>query len=240
MLEKSIIIAAHPDDEILWFSSIFNKVDRIIVCYLAIESKPDWTTARTEALSKYPKENIISLSIDESGFNGANWSKPIITPYGLGASKKSMLRNRTFQKKYIESYRKLKNELKNRLAGFSNVFTHNPWGEYGNADHVQVYRVVKELQQSMKFDIWFSNYTAPLSNSLMLSCLSSFNTEQVSLKTDKPLLEKIKEHYIKYKCWSWFDDWEGFDDETFFKDEHTEVEPVNGARALPLNLIKLT
>ena len=33
-LERSVPIVAHPDDEVLWFGSILEQVDRIIICYV--------------------------------------------------------------------------------------------------------------------------------------------------------------------------------------------------------------
>ena len=33
MLKKKILIVAHPDDEVLFFSSILKDVDKVIVCF---------------------------------------------------------------------------------------------------------------------------------------------------------------------------------------------------------------
>jgi hypothetical protein len=240
MLENSIIIAAHPDDEILWFSSILDKVDAVVLSYLAIESKPQHTIGRKKCLSEHPIKNLSCLGIDESEFKSANWRNPLPSSYGLETSKRNIFRNRSFLKRYIKNYHKLKEELESKLAGFSNVFTHNPWGEYGNAEHIQVYRVVKELQQGMKFDLWFSNYCGPVSIKLMSKHISTLNIEYVTLKTDKALLQKIKSLYIKHGCWTWYDDWAGFDAEAFIKDTPQEAKPKAGADALSLNYIKVT
>ncbi len=53
-------------------------------------------------------------------------------------------------KDYKENYYKLKNHLKKKLMGYVNIFTHNPWGEYGSEEHIQVYKVVKELQEEIR------------------------------------------------------------------------------------------
>ena len=58
MLDKSIIVSAHPDDEILWFSSIAEKVDKIVFCFSDCDSHPDWSTGREKSLSEYPIKNI--------------------------------------------------------------------------------------------------------------------------------------------------------------------------------------
>lgn len=240
MLENSIIIVAHPDDEVLWFSSILGKVDAVVISYLAIESKPQHTIGRKKCLSAHPLKNLSCLGIDESEFKSANWRNPVPTKYGMETSKRNILRNRSFLKRYMENYHELKEKLQSKLAGFRNVFTHNPWGEYGNAEHIQVYRVVKELQQSMEFDLWFSNYCGPTSIKLMSKLLSPLNIEYVTLKTDKMLFNEIKCLYLKQGCWTWFDNWEGFDTEAFIKDKPQEAQLKDGADALPLNFIKTT
>ena len=33
-LEQAVLVVAHPDDEILWFSGIFSFVGMVLVCYL--------------------------------------------------------------------------------------------------------------------------------------------------------------------------------------------------------------
>jgi len=33
MLSSAILVVAHPDDEILWFSSVVDKVDEILFCF---------------------------------------------------------------------------------------------------------------------------------------------------------------------------------------------------------------
>lgn len=164
-MNKSILVAAHPDDEALWFSSILDKVDEVIICFLECDSKPHWGIGRKKSLSEYPMKNISCLGIDESGaFNGANWRNSVITTYGIEISNKDIS-----DEKYIENYNKLKEGLENKLTDCRNVFTHNPWGEYGSEDHIQVYMVVKQLQESMNFDLWFSNYCSNKSFNLMLS-----------------------------------------------------------------------
>jgi LmbE family N-acetylglucosaminyl deacetylase len=41
--EKSIVVSAHPDDEILGFSSIVDRVDEVVLCYLNCPSKLSWS-----------------------------------------------------------------------------------------------------------------------------------------------------------------------------------------------------
>jgi len=235
VLEKSIIIAAHPDDEILWFSSIFNMVDEIIFCYSDVKSNPQWTTGRKQSLSEYPMKNFSCLGLNESEvFSDENFHNPLITKYGLNISKKNISTI-----KYIVNYYKLKNVLKIKIAGYQNVFTHNPWGEYGNEEHIQIYRVIKGLQEKKNFNIWFSNYCSNKSFLLMMRYISEFDSEYVTLKTNKKLSYNIRDLYKKNGCWTWYDDWKWFDEESFIKDETCQENIKKYGHVFPLNLIKV-
>jgi len=170
ILKDSIIIAAHPDDEILWFSSILNKVGRIIICFLECEPNAQLTIGRKRTLSEYPMKNISCLEIAESMvFDDINFRNPLITKYGIEISNDNIAK-----KRYINNYYNLRKMLRNKLKDYQNVFTHNPWGEYGHEEHIQVYRVVKELQKEMKFNLWFSNYCSNKSIDLMLRHILGF------------------------------------------------------------------
>lgn len=126
ILEKSIIIAAHPDDEVLWFSSILDNVNEVVVCYLGSESNPWWGVGRRKSLAEYPIKNISSLNIDQSDvFDAADWQNPVITDYGLEIANNNFPNRK---EKYIKNCDELKQRLEKQLDGYRNVFTHNPWG----------------------------------------------------------------------------------------------------------------
>jgi hypothetical protein len=235
IFEKSAIVCAHPDDEVLWFSSILDKVDKVIICFLGIRSEPNYCTYRQKTLSEYPLKNVFCLGIEEAEtFYGVDWEKPVITKYGLEISDKKYP-----DRKYRENYATLKNLLEVELKGCLNVFTHNPWGEYGSDEHVQLYRAVTDLQKSLNYHIWFSNYTSNKSYKLMLQSIDSFNFDYITLLTNKVLSGNIKKIYQKNNCWTWYDDWEWFDNESFLRDRMFQEEVKKNSRTLPLNFIKV-
>ncbi len=235
MFEKSILIVAHPDDEALWFSSILNQVDEVILCFLDIGSQPEWTKGRQKSISAHPISNITCLGIKESEvFDGADWQQPVVTKYGIEISKRECS-----DKTYKNNYEELKQQLENKLAGYQNIFTHNPWGEYGHEEHVQVYRVLKELQNNMQYNLWFSNYCSNKSFNLMLAYVSGFNSEYVTLNTDKILGSRLKNLYKKNNCWTWYDNYEWFNNESFMLAQEFQNEVSAYGHIFPLNLIKM-
>jgi len=243
MLEYSIIVAAHPDDEILWFSSIIEKVDIIVICFLKHKSNPGWSLGREKSLSQYPLKNMSYLGLDASEtFNGADWQNPVINSIGLEITNKSIS-----TEKYNSNFFKLIKALKQKLSGCKNVITHNPWGEYGHEDHVQVYRAVKSLQAQMHFNLWFSNYCSNKSLILMSRYISTFDSKIITLKTNKTISHDIEELYKKNGCWTWYGDYKWPDEESFIqdneesfiKDNIDEEDKKAYGNIFPLNMINV-
>jgi hypothetical protein len=235
MFEKSILVVAHPDDENLWFSSILSKVDKVILCFLPVESEPVWTEGRRKSLSAYPLDNVSCLELVESEvFYGASWEQPLTTEYGMKISN-----SRYSDKVYINNYNALKARLQEYLQGYRNVFTHNPWGEYGHVEHVQVYRSIKALQKGMQFNLWYSNYVSNKSAKLMIKELAGLDYRAVTLPTNKTLAADIANIYKRNKCWTWYDDYEWCDNETFIKDSDAESKNKRYGQLLPINYINI-
>jgi LmbE family N-acetylglucosaminyl deacetylase len=235
MLKNSIVISAHPDDEILWFGSILESVKEITVCFLGCKSNLHWKDGREKSIHEYPFRKIACLGVDESEtYDSANWHDPIATKYGLEISRKGIS-----DKLYKENYFALKSRLKNKLMGYSHVFTHNPWGEYGNEEHVQVYRVVRDLKEEMGFDLWFPSICSNKSFKLMSKYVDALTSEHVTFKTNKAIASDIKSLYEKNRCWTWYEDWEWFEEETFIKDRNIEKVNEKYGKTFPLNFIKM-
>ena len=234
IFEKSIIVAAHPDDEVLWFSSILGDVDRVVICFLERDSNPARGKGRRASLLEHPSKNISCLGFNEIGaFHTADWDNPKMTRFGM-----ELVKNDLLVGKYEENYFKLKKELYSKLNGYHNVFTHNPWGEYGHEEHVQIYRVVRELQEELKFNLLFSNYCSDNSFKLMLRYICGYNSDYVTLKTNKVMAETVMAIYKKHNCWTWYDDWEWFNEESFMKDTKHPDEVKPYGHIFPLNMIK--
>ena len=237
MFSRSVLVVSHPDDEILWFSSVVDRVDKMVFCYIDNESNPSWGPGRRKALMAYSNKNISCLDIDESEvYSDSNWHKPMYTSFGIHIVSDSIRVNR-----YSKNFYELKEKLLKELKGYQNVITHNPWGDYGNEEHVQVYKAIKDLQQEFGFALWFSNYCSNKSIELMFQYVSGFRSDYITLDTDKSLAEKMKSIYSEYDCWTWYNNWKWFNEECFVLDEDFEEQNVKEPRGhlFPLNMIKL-
>jgi LmbE family N-acetylglucosaminyl deacetylase len=120
----NVLIVAHPDDEIIWFSPM--SFDLIVIAFLGRHDKPYAKYFRELSIAEHPlSEKIILLGLDEPGF----WKD-----------------NRRIEQ-YKVSREQFYNSLNNIKQQYSitKIFTHNSQGEYGHDDHILVNEVVISL-----------------------------------------------------------------------------------------------
>jgi LmbE family N-acetylglucosaminyl deacetylase len=235
---NSALVVAHPDDEILWFSSAVMNIDHIIFCYLEVHDKPAFTEARKRVLRDSPLKQVTALGIEEAGVFGlANWTNPKPTATGLelrstddGLQRASV---------YERNYSLLRKRLRQVLSGYRNVVTHNPWGEYGHEEHVQVFRVVESLKQEMGFELWFTNYCSNKNFSYMLKHLPALDSRHGIFATDKDLAARLKGLYRANGCWTWYDDYQWPDNETFIALPGPHERSDRKGAVIPLNLVSI-
>lgn len=236
MFEDSILIVAHPDDDILWLGSVLDKVGNVIFCFNDVPLNPEMGIARKKVIAEYSMPNIASLDITEPlSFNQADWSQPVITEYGV-----KLVKSQEVDARYRDTYKKLVDMLKDRVSGKKNVFTHNPWGEYGNEDHVLVYQALKNMQEKFNYQLWFSNYCSTRSITLMNNYISGFNSRYKCLPVNLTLAQEMAEIYKKNGCWTWFEDYQWFDHECLMseKPSNAEQKVLPYGHSFPVNYIK--
>jgi len=234
LLNDSILVVAHPDDEALWFSSLVEGVREIIVCYLNVKSDPSLSEGRRVSLSDHPLGSLSCLKLEESEvFNAKNWYAPTVTKYGI-----DIKAGENKQKQYKRNFYILKETLYPRLKPYGHIFTHNPWGEYGHEEHVQLYRVIKSLQKDLDVTIWYPNYVSNKSLPLLQKTISNLSMQYISMPTQTEMGTSLKHLYESNSCWTWHRDWEWSGDEAFLR-EDSQNDLLTGDRPVPLNFIRV-
>ena len=233
------LVVAHPDDEILWFSSILRRAASVIVCFLNVPERADWTDGRRRVAQAYPLPGATFLGLTESVvFAGADWSAPVVSEYGLDVQKRRGTLPGFDADLYRSNYHTLVARLREALAGVDTVVTHNPWGEYGHEEHVQVHRAVTAVQKVHGFDVWFSNYCSERSYALMAKEIEGLHAQYAMVPTDVPLAREIEALYRRNDCWTWpFDDYAYFEHECLIRRDPTQT--VQKGAMWPLNFIRL-
>lgn len=234
------LVVAHPDDEVLWFSSVLPAAEVVLFCFEAVPSRPDWSAGRSAVVDRYPLPGVQSLGLTESeAFNAADWGDPREIDYGLEVRPRAGTLPGLDVARYAQNFHVLRNMLRQHLTGCRCVYTHNPWGEYGHEEHVQVYRAVKSLQPDLGFDLRFGNYCSNKSSRLMLRYVGGFDAPYETHPTNIALGERLAALYKKHGCWTWFDDYRWFTHECFMSDAALPAASADG-HIFPLNYIKIS
>lgn len=193
------VVVAHPDDESLWLSSVVASADCIVFCFGDPFERPGLSAARRRAVAALPLAGLVDLKIPESGAGfSVEWDLAQPTDTGVEISAAGA------RTRYEANYPRLVEALRTALAGYVDVCTHNPWGEYGHAEHIQVYRAVTALQAELGYVIWFSNYVGAASWPLARRfggepCWTQRRIVQPDLPTARALMRVYRRHH----AWTW-------------------------------------
>lgn len=261
-LKNSMIVGAHPDDELLWFNSILRDVDEVVIVYCDFWAHPQLGAARKRALADFPRGNVTCLGIAESGAYGcADWTNPTLNEFGIafgieanrraltrltkrslsmvGSSERYPTSRESVASAYEANYAAVREALRPRLRPDMNVFTHNPWGEYGHEEHIQVFRALDSLREEIGFRLWMSNYCTERALPLAMRYFQTMPGGYVRLATDKEFASRVADVYKAHDCWTWADDWAWFDEECFMEAPRADAAPEPHRHLFPLNLFTI-
>lgn len=255
-LENSLIVGAHPDDELLWFGAILRDVNRAIIVFEDFWPDPTIGPARAMALANYPRPGLTSFRLAEAATYGcADWSNPNLTSFGIELGKTADLRDAKQKAKrllggstaplegirqcYESNHAELLERLRRELTQDMNVFTHNPWGEYGHEDHIQVFRVLDQLRGEIGFKLWMSNYCTERALPLAMKYFDNADREIVQLPVNKAFAESVAQAYRDSGCWTWAQNWNWFDTECYMEAPTRQVGLKEQGHLFPLNMFNI-
>jgi LmbE family N-acetylglucosaminyl deacetylase len=236
--DGTMLVMAHPDDEALWASSILSQMARIVLCFEAVSSHPAWSEGRRRSLVEFPLAHVTNLGLQESEvFDSAAWPEPVETSYGLAVRRGPRSMPGFSETRYRAAHGQLVAALRPRLARKRCVITHNPWGEYGHEEHVQVFRAVADLQRELAFTLWVSGYVSNKSYPLMLRNLPRLDCGAPLCPTDPELGARLQALYTRNGCWTWFEDYAWPPRERFYRWIGPEEKPVPPPSGSFVNMI---
>jgi LmbE family N-acetylglucosaminyl deacetylase len=223
------VIVAHPDDEILFFSSLLQNAAKIITCFGPC-ADPRVSAGRAALRKTPPLPQVIYLNCREANVcDQANWRNPDPTAFGLAVRRQ--------EKAYQDNFATLYRLLDQLIDDGMRLYTHNPWGEYGHEEHVQVFRLVEKIARHRQLDLFVDGFVSD--NSFPLSTREAARLGE-RLEVGHPphaLCQQMMEIYQAQGCWTWRDDYRWPLVEVFF---HLPADPPadpparqSSARAYP-------
>jgi len=198
-MTRSAVVVAHPDDEALWLSSVLGSAAQVVFCFGDLFERPKMSAARRRAVAALPLPGLIDLKLPESGGGlSVDWPHPRLTEAGIAIADDAA------GERYAANFSALTGALRAALAGCTSVYTHNPWGEYGHAEHIQVHRAVAALQAELGYTIWFSNYVGKESWRLAQDfARRPCWTDRRAAVPDAALARRLRDVYRRSGAWTW-------------------------------------
>ena len=191
------VVVAHPDDEALWLSSVVKSADRVVFGFGDVFNEPEKSQARRRAVGALPLSGIVNLGIPE---RGAGWKSTHLELTAAGPR----VFDASARARYESNYAKLLEGLRATLAGCRDVYTHNPWGEYGHSEHIQVYSAVTALQDELGYTVWFSNYVGGQNWTFVRRLVESLSWAQRCIVTpDEAIADELMRVYRRYGAWTY-------------------------------------
>lgn len=231
----AVIVMAHPDDEILFASSILASAKKVIICYNQAPNSSAISQGRQTVFQQFPLKTAISLNMVESDtYQTTDWRKPVETVYGIHCGRNGDA--------YARNFHLLTAALEEHLSAGDLVVTHNPWGEYGHEEHVQVFRAVSHIKRQRDFRLFVSGYVSDRVLYFMQRNSPRLGAPSALLRTDKALGARLMQHYKAHACWTWQDGYSWPEYECFYEVNDPDA-PLRADEAtmssLPVNVIWL-
>jgi LmbE family N-acetylglucosaminyl deacetylase len=234
--DRSVLIVAHPDDEVLWFSSILDDVSRIVIVFDTAHGSAEREDAIRDSLAEHPmSDKITSLGIGRvRSHNRSGWPEPEETDYGL-----KLEDDCAQDAAYAAQRQDIDEALRSQLAQASNVFTHNPWGEYGHEDHVQLSKCVTALASELGATVWYSNYVSGKSSRLMRRYVSGFRSDYSINDIDTTRARAIADTYFRHGTWTHDADYAWFPSECFIRGPLESGAQTTVGTLFPMNYLRV-
>lgn len=196
-----------------------------MLCFGDLFERSGESNARRQAVAALPLAGLVDLAIPESGAGFRLEPVPELTATGIRIAAPEA------RARYESNFERLIDGLRKALAGVQEIYTHNPWGEYGHPEHIQVHRAVAALQPELGYTIWFSNYVSPASWPLAVRLASEVRWgERRIVQPDRLTARKLMRIYRRQGAWTWKWAHRWPAEETFF----SQPPPANPAPRRPL------
>jgi hypothetical protein len=208
-----IVVVAHPDDEVLWLGAVLPLARKIVMVLPGHAVNTDLAAARARSIARYPLNNLETLPLQTAGVHQQSdllRRRPI--EYGVSLMESCP---KDCAERYRENFRSMCRMLETYMHKGVTVFAHNPWGEYGHEEHVQVNHAVMRLARRHGCSVWaWEGFSAAWQVERGIRLRADHYPEDatsmlpsVELNVDLDMYTRIRDLYQEQGAWTWADDY---------------------------------
>ena len=205
------MVVAHPDDEILWHGPVLSAATRILAAYDTTSADAALNEARARVRARYPLEGFEYLGLLHADVYGqSDFLSRAPAPYGV-----TLMRScpPDTAELYRSNYDALVRAVDPYVQRHTDIYTHNPWGEYGHEEHIQVHRAMVELARRHQCSVWVWDGLAPeelVARDVWMRAdyypdetLASLATAELDVDLER--FREIRALYQDEGAWTWSD-----------------------------------
>ena len=208
-----LIVVAHPDDEVLWLAPLLPRATHVLAAYSVASLDPALTQGRERVRENFPFNTFQFLGLKQAEvYAQSDFLSRVPVEHGVNLMR-SCPQDRA--EHYRSNYQALIAAVDSYLGPHTDIYTHNPWGEYGHEEHIQVNHAMIALAQRHGCSVWAWDGLSSeelLARGVRLkadfypdSLLIHAPSDEVPV--DLECCKEIRALYQRHRAWTYHDDY---------------------------------
>ncbi len=211
--DEVLVVVAHPDDEVLWLAPLLPHATHVLAAYAVASLDPALTEGRELVRENFPFPNFEFLGLEQAEvYSQSDFLSRAPVDHGV-----SLMRSCPPERAehYRSNYSALLAAVAPYLGPSTAIYTHNPWGEYGHEEHIQVNHAMVALARRHHCSVWvWDGLSGPELASRDVMLRADFYPEDAlanapsrQLAVDLDCYREIRALYQRHGAWTYHDDY---------------------------------
>jgi LmbE family N-acetylglucosaminyl deacetylase len=209
----TLVVVAHPDDEVLWLGPFLPRAKHILVAYADATRDSSLNRGRQSVLADFPFATLRYLGLQQADVYGlSDFLSRVPVEYGVKLMRSC---DRERARRYRTNFRALVEAVAPFVDATTDIYTHNPWGEYGHEEHVQVSHAMVALAQRHGCSVWAWDGlpSAELTQRDVWIRADYYpdtavcNVPWVEMDVNLECYDQLRSLYQRHDAWTFYDDY---------------------------------